>query len=61
MFSIVIFLLLSSVKAQFYSQRQQYPYNNYNQWSSYPQNYPLWNQGAQQQSKSKDSLFILLN
>ncbi|CAF1573886.1 unnamed protein product [Adineta steineri] len=39
---IIVFLLLSSsVKAQYYSQQRQYPYNNYNQWSSYP----LWNQG----------------
>ncbi len=53
MFSIIIFLLLSSVNAQYYYQQRQYPYNNYNQWSSYP----LGNQGTQQ-SKLVDSLFI---
>jgi hypothetical protein len=47
MFPIVIFLLLSSVKAQYYYQQRQYPYNNYNQRLSYPQNNPLWNQGIQ--------------
>lgn len=61
MFSLIIFLLLSSVKAQYYNQpQQQYPYNNYNQWSSFPQNYPLWNQGIQQ-SKPIQSLFIQYN
>jgi hypothetical protein len=63
MFSIIIFLFLSSVKAQFYPQQQQqrqYSSNNYNPWSSYPQNNPFWNQGIQQ-SKSVDRLFILLN
>jgi hypothetical protein len=43
MFSIIIFLLLSSVNAQYY----------YQQWSSYP----LGNQGTRQ-SKLVHSLFI---
>jgi len=58
MISILIFLFLSSVKAEYYSQQQQpYPYNNYNLWSPYSQNYPLWNQGISQ-SKSIYRLII---
>jgi uncharacterized lipoprotein YbaY len=38
MFSILVFLLLSSVKAQYYYQQQQYLYNNYNPWLLYSQN-----------------------
>jgi len=57
MFSIVFYvLLLLSVKAQFYYQ-QQYPYNNYNSWLPYSQNYPAWNQIFQQCKPSFDSVY----
>ncbi len=61
MLYILLFLLLSSVKAQNYYQQkqQQYPYNNYNSWSPYSQNYPSWNQGVQQSKCYIDSSFVI--
>ncbi|CAF1105355.1 unnamed protein product [Adineta steineri] len=47
MFFIILFLLVSVVNTQYYSQ-QQYPSNNYNSWLSNSQNYQPWNQGIQQ-------------
>ncbi|CAF0952408.1 unnamed protein product [Rotaria sordida] len=47
MLPIILFLFISLANTQYNYPNQQYPLNNYNSWSSYLSNYPIWNQGIQ--------------